>query len=726
MTVQTWVDGVVRWGQVNFNESDVETLDLDRWVHFWRSCHLQAVTLNAGGGIAYYPSGVELHRWAHGVERRDLFGDAVTAAKSAGLRVVARLDAGILLPEVYAQRPDWGMTAADGTPLTMARLAQAYGAPPPDAPSPDRAPLYILCRNSPYYSEFLLDVVTEVLSHYDVDGFFTNGFPSFQALPLHPLTRCHCTHCRSAWSSDNPGQALPDIARPDDPEWRSYVVWVLQRAEALQNRFAAHVTRLKPGAVFIPSTFVSTMTSLRWDRWIQEIPALATDGQGRRMSASPLPAAIWDVGQQGELLRSTARGRPMIRFSATYHAAPPEHRHVSRPPLETRLHMAEALAHGERPKWHTLGGTSHDRRWMPHVAEFQSWLAEHDEYLHNSASLSDIGIVWSPRSIHAALWSGVAGPSHADALLGWYAALLESRITAEYVHEDNLQDLDRFSALVLPAGLGLSAEARGRVAGFARAGGGLVACAGALSADDWAAPVDAANQDEILGFHWSGEQLLPAEGTDNWALHASDASGLLDGLGDTDIVAGPKWACPFVVDAAAEVGGALIPAYPFQPTAAVVLPPPQPDLPLLARLRRENGGITLAIGADLDAGFGRSLSVDHGVILANAARSAIGTRPLVVDVVGGGFIDIRAWRQRTSATVYLVNLDNRMLFGPTVRDMRPVGPFRLTLRLEQARVTGVHLLRAGTAAEWTWHDDAGLVVHVPEVTDLEVVAVDLG
>ena len=57
------------------------------------------------------------------------------------------------------------------------------------------------------------------------------------------------------------------------------------------------------------------------------------------------------------------------------------------------------------------------------------------------------------------------------------------------------------------------------------------------------------------------------------------------------------------------------------------------------------------------------------------------------------------FRQKNSVTVHLVNLTNPMYARGPVRDIYPIGPLSVRLRISH-KVTGVRLLTAGTKPEY--------------------------
>ena len=83
------------------------------------------------------------------------------------------------------------------------------------------------------------------------------------------------------------------------------------------------------------------------------------------------------------------------------------------------------------------------------------------------------------------------------------------------------------------------------------------------------------------------------------------------------------------------------------------------------------------------------------------------------------------WRQRESMTVHLVNLTNPMMMRGPLREVIPVGPERVVIRLPAGtRAKKVQLLTAETSPPV---DEAGgvLTVTVPSVGVHEVIAIDL-
>jgi hypothetical protein len=88
-------------------------------------------------------------------------------------------------------------------------------------------------------------------------------------------------------------------------------------------------------------------------------------------------------------------------------------------------------------------------------------------------------------------------------------------------------------------------------------------------------------------------------------------------------------------------------------------------------------------------------------------------------------LDVTLWQQASSVTVHLVNLTNPMMMKGPVRELIPIGPQQIQLRLpEGSKPRRVHLLAANRRAKFHW-DGRHVRLSVPSVLDHEVVAIEV-
>ena len=94
-------------------------------------------------------------------------------------------------------------------------------------------------------------------------------------------------------------------------------------------------------------------------------------------------------------------------------------------------------------------------------------------------------------------------------------------------------------------------------------------------------------------------------------------------------------------------------------------------------------------------------------------------------VTGPGVLDVTVWRQKDSMTVHLVNLTNSMMMKGPLRELIPVGPQKVRIRLPN--VTQPRRIQLLAASRTPSVERAGqyLTLTVPSILDHEVVAIDL-
>lgn len=664
--------GLTRYGQVNFTEDDVRLLDVGFWQDVWRRTGIQAVLLNCGGIMAYHPTELPGHPVAAGVDRRDLFGEMVIAARELGVEVVGRLDVGVVDQRFRDLHPEWMMTDPQGRSRTLNEVTGGTWGRPGGYRLENE--MYYSCINTGLFDDYLPALLTEVATRYDVAGFFTNGFPTVALASPSTRMLCHCDRCTALWADYAGGAPFPTADDPADPVFRRYVAFLRETSLTRLRALHRHVTAIAPGLSFNTSAVPAVSGGLPWTEWVAELEVLFCDNQDRSADYGRAAPAhgLWEVGLSSELLRSVSAGKPALRVQSTARLRGGG-RHSSKNPAELRLQQALALGHGEWPVWHAVSGRQHSRRWLDGVVEFDQWLAEHASVLADRRSLADVGIVWSQESAWLRDWeAALPGPAFRDALSGWHLALSRARVPAQLVLADGTESLSGLRVLVLPSGLALTARAVERVVGFARDGGAVVVCGTAGMLDEWGVPHEGDPVGTLAGVSRDAGAIVGPEAVSYLRMDDLGRT-LLPAYGDDDVVPGGTWLVPFRTEHA-ETALEWNEAEFMIPTHAAGLLEPS-GLPALARQTDPVRGAYLAV--DLDARFFTYRAVEHLDLLAGLVRWALAPAGPTVEVTGAGIVDVRSWRTSDGVVVVVTNLDNHGAHDEPVAEFRPVGPLRV-------------------------------------------------
>lgn len=110
-----WHAVMRRCGQINYNERDPLTMDAEAWGDYWASLKVDAVLLNGGGIVAFYPTQVPYHHRSEFLGGRDLFGEIVAVMKRRQIRAVARMDCNLAYEDALKAHPEWFERNQDST-----------------------------------------------------------------------------------------------------------------------------------------------------------------------------------------------------------------------------------------------------------------------------------------------------------------------------------------------------------------------------------------------------------------------------------------------------------------------------------------------------------------------------------------------------------------------------------------------------------------------------------
>lgn len=681
-----WFDKPMRWAQVVFTEDDPGNYDPSFWFDYFKRTHSGGACLAGGGCMAFYPTKIPLHYKSKFLGNRDPFGEMVEGCRKLGMNVIARTDPHAAHQDVYDAHPDWIAVDAQG------RKRRHWANPE----------LWVTCALGPYNFDFMTQVTKEIVSLYKVDGVFSNRWAG--------SGQCFCEHCQTNFKKFSGGLDLPRTANPQDPARRQYILWNQHRLFELWRLWDAEIKKLNPNAAFIANSGGGATSALDMKTIGELAPILFADRQARRGLMTP-----WSNGKNGKEYRSTMGRKPIGGIFSIGLEEPYRWKDSVQSGEEIRVWVADGIAQGLRPWFAKFNAKPYDKRWMPVVEDIYKWHYKNERYLRNEANLARIGMVYSQQTAH------FYGSKVEEATNGFYHALVEARLPFEMVH-DGLLDAERlrpFKTLVLPNIAALSDSQCAQLRAFVQQGGSIVATHETSLYDEWGVRRGNFGLADLFGCTFNGKVDGPVQ---NSYLNIDDpAHPLTKGLDDA----------PRIIHGVNQVR--VKPSIPFK--APITEVPSYPDLPMEDVYPRvahtdsagvyssqHGNGRVVYFPWDIDRTFWEVLSPDHGKLLRNAVSWAA-NEPAPIEVSGPGLIDIALWSQKSSLAAHLVNLTNPMAMKGPYREVIPIGPIQVRIRVEHAPKS-VRLLVLDKAAPFQ-HRGGFVEVQVPSIGVHEVVAIDL-
>jgi hypothetical protein len=693
-----WFDRPMRWAQLTLVENDPGQYDLQFWLDYFRRTHSDAACLSAGGCVAYYPTKIPLHYRSRWMKDTDPFGDLVAGCRKLNMVVLARTDPHAAHQDVYDAHPDWIAVDAEG------RKRRHWSMPE----------LWVTCALGPYNFDFMTAVTSEIVSMYKVDGIFSNRWAG--------SGMCYCEHCQRNFKSAT-GHDLPRTRNPQDPARRAYIVWRQQRLFELWRVWDKAIRDANPAARFIANAGGGALSDLDMKTIGELAPTLFADRQARRGLTPP-----WANGKNGKEYRATFGRKPIVGIFSVGVEEPYRWKDSVQNEQEIRLWVLDGIANGLRPWFTKFSGTLHDRRWLEPVQRVYEWAYRNERYLRNEAPLARVAMVYSQQT--AQFYGGEqARQKVEDHTLGYYEALIESRIPFEMAH-DGLLDaahIDQFKVLILPNIAALSDVQCEQLRSYVRRGGSIVATHETSLYDEWGARRAEFGLADLFGASFAGGfdsrmmnsylrlEADPRTGKRHQILAGlEDAERIINGVARVHTRPSADYRNPPLT---------LIPSYPDLPMEEVFPRVEKTDIPEVY-VREFGKGRVVYFPWDIDRTFWEVLSVDHLKLLRNAVEWAA-NEPRPVTVTGPGVLDVTIWRQKESMTIHLVNLTNPMMMKGPVREFIPAPPQQVSVRLPEGRAPkSIRLLVSGQTLNPQVTAGEVRLTTAP-IVDHEVIAIDL-
>ncbi|WP_324227876.1 alpha-amylase family protein [Actinotalea caeni] len=672
-----WYRTATRWTQVTFTDDDPGTFDIDFWVDVMRRTRSNALCLSAGGYMAFYPTEIPYHHRSKNLGDGDPFGDLVDEARRLGMHVMARVDPHAIHEDAFRAHPEWAARTEDGDPIEHDSMPGVYWTDP----------------FSTYLTGQITEIAQEITRRYDIDAVFANRWETVKGVSYAEPARRRFR--------DDTGFELPSTRDLDDPAWPVYAAWRRRKFSELVGYWDDAVRAVKPHVRFIPNRNPGITRDLVRELIEDRYPILVIDKQGRWDDE-----AAWTPGRIGKRARGLFPDRPIALLASVG-----TEDHVLRwkdsvtHPHELRSYIADGFVQGGRPWFSKFKADVLDTRWVAPVVEAFEWHARCEPLLEGLPVTAEVALLDTRAPDGPTPWqrSDRHPQPHED---GVYQALVEARIPFEYVADETLsaERLEGIRVLVLPACPDLAPEHVAVLEDFVARGGSIVAAYdSSVTGDDGARRFALG---DVLGVRLLGDVRGPIK--NNYITIEGDHPVAHGYDGATRIVGGTR---VLEVEAAADadVVFRFIPDYPDLPMEEVY-PRRHDGPPAVVAREHASGGRTVYVAFDLGALYWRALQADHGQLIANAVRWALGEERPHVTVLGQGLLDIAVRAAGNEVAVGLVNLNHPMAMRGQAHELLPLRDQEVVVRLPAGVTTATaRLVVADRAVPVTVADGAAHV-----------------
>ena len=692
-----WHQRLKRIMQVNFDEKDAEALDIEAYAAYLGSIKTQATYLSITNQTAFYPTKIPdltVSRWLNG---RDFFGECVKALKKYDIKILGRLSIDLAPTAMIDKHPDWFIRAKDGS------IPNRGGMPGfSDRFSPT-------CQFTSYYSDFIPQVIKEVITRYDIDAVYSNGWPGTNA------TVCYCQACQKI----------------GDPTTRAYQDAYLKRAKELWGLYDDIVAKHNPKLFFtgnLGGGFAGGNIDLK--NLTEYAAWFVADNQGRGGYGAP----AWDAAQQGRIAKAimterlvpNATGSYGIFGEARYRGS------VAGNPIEVRSRLYQTLATGTTMFVTWINGTAgfkEDRRWQDIIRPVFLFQAANDKHFHTKKSIASVALLVGQRSNR--LYKAPTGTDGLDSVNGMYQILTEARIPFDVILDTDLnpEKLGRYSTLVL-SNIALMSDAQAlQIEAFAARGGSVLATFETGAYDENGKPRDDFALAKLFNMKMTGKRL--GYGTvDARGHHAGQISfqrienphhPLTSSFQNTNWIKGSSWIMPITAQGAPVL--TYIPQFPWYPVEATFPDPDHTDIKSV--VARDNGKSKLVyLAEDVEATYWRTGGDDLGDLVTNALRWMIADNvPLKAE--GNGLVETYGWETEVGYAVHLINYTNPNFRTTGSRQLYAVGDQKVRLTLPDMKpIKKATLLHSGQPLAF---QQTGNVVEfiIPNLLDYEAAGLEV-
>lgn len=221
-----WKDKPFRQVQNNLRDID-GAMDVDYEVTMLKELGANVVQVGCGGISAFSPTKLSCQIPTPYLVG-DKFGEIVEKCHANGIRVIARFDISKANKKYLETNPEWFSRTIDGQPVMFEDCAS-------------------VCVNGDYQQNRMVEIVSEILHNYTIDGVFFNipGYATFDYNNKY-VGICQCDNCKRRFREWSGGLTLPTQEQPDDPVFRKYEAFKTYTVSDLLAKIRRTIKQINP------------------------------------------------------------------------------------------------------------------------------------------------------------------------------------------------------------------------------------------------------------------------------------------------------------------------------------------------------------------------------------------------------------------------------------------------------------------------------------------------
>lgn len=350
-----WNRAPFRLIQTNLRETDA-AMDVDAYVKSMVDASANVVLLNVGGIVANYPTKLP-YQFRNTYMKGDLVGGLVKKLHEKGIRVIGRFDFSKINETLAAKKPDWLYVGTSGNVNYNGQVHT--------------------CINGGYQQQYSLDILTEAITNYPLDGIFFNmiGYTTADYSGVN-YGICQCENCKKRFH-DSTGHMLPVKADMSDPVFREYNVFKKTTSDKLFLEIGNHIKKLNPKIII--------------DSYVDAGVDMIASESGASLS----PEYEWNYSATDNVKRTLGSYKDRSPSNLLIYFQAIGYRHIGTSPNLAKVWMLENMLQGA-PLGFVVVGTLvnyEDRIFIPTLNNLYGFHKSNEKLFTNLQPVSKIALV---------------------------------------------------------------------------------------------------------------------------------------------------------------------------------------------------------------------------------------------------------------------------------------------------------------------------------------------